>query len=175
MAAPAKPSGTGPDEPALQRVGLVADTHGAMDPRLASALSGVSRIIHAGDVGDRHVLEELALLAPVTAVRGNIDDGDLRRDLPVFTAIDVAGVRFVVTHIKDRAFSTQDARRIGADVFVFGHTHVPFALEEEGLLEINPGSASRARSGHPRSIGMVEVGGGTVASWEIVPLDGPPG
>jgi putative phosphoesterase len=156
----------------LQRVGLVADTHGTADPRMAAALAGVSRIIHAGDVGDGRVLRSLELIAPVTAVRGNVDDGDLRRDLPVFTAIDVAGVRFVITHIRDHAFSAEDARRIGADVFVFGHTHVPFACHDDGLLEINPGSASRGRSGHPRSVGIVGVERGAVASWEIVPLDG---
>jgi predicted phosphodiesterase len=57
-------------------------------------------------------------------------------------------------------------------VFVFAHTHVPFADDSGGLLEINPGSASRGRSGHPRSVAIVEVRGGMVASWEILPLDG---
>jgi putative phosphoesterase len=156
------------------RVGLVSDTHGTNDPRVAEALAGVSRIIHAGDVGDPGIIADLERTAPVTAVRGNIDAGDLRRDLPVFTAVDVAGVRFVITHIRDKALSPVDARRIGADVFVFGHTHVPYTEASDGLLVINPGSASRARSGHPRSVAIVEVAGGTVIDWEIVPLEGSP-
>jgi putative phosphoesterase len=169
---PSEGGNTNGTDPAPLRVGLVADTHGTADPRLATALAGVARIIHAGDIGDERVLRALELIAPVTAVRGNVDEGDLRRDLPVFTAIDVAGVRFVITHIRDRGFAAEDARRIGADVFVFAHTHVPFANEGDGLLEINPGSASRGRSGHPRSIAIVEVEGGMVTSWEILPLDG---
>ena len=162
------------DGPRPRLVGVVADTHGVVDPRLPEVLAGVDRILHAGDVGSGEVLRRLALVAPVTAVRGNVDQDELRRDLPVFAAADVDGVRFVVTHIRDRAFSAEDARRIGADVFVFGHTHVPHAEESGGILVLNPGSASRGRSGNGRSVALVEVAGGRVRHWEIVSLDGSP-
>lgn len=154
-----------------QFVGVVSDTHGSLDPRVPDALDGVSHVVHAGDVGSLGVLRQLESIAPVTAVRGNVDDGDLRRMLPGWVTVDIGGVRFVVTHIRGM-FDRDDAERMGADVFVFGHTHAPFGESEDGVLLLNPGSVSRARGGNPRSVAIVEVGGGEVLAWRIVPLDG---
>jgi putative phosphoesterase len=152
------------------RVGVVSDTHGTVDPRVPVALDGVDYIVHAGDVGAPDVLRRLGTIAPVTAVRGNVDDGDLRRDLPGWVSVNLDGVRFVVTHIRG-VFDWEDAGRMGADVFVFGHTHMPFAEEHDGVLLLNPGSVSRARAGHPRSVAVVEVRAGQVVEWRIVSLE----
>ena len=153
------------------RVGLVSDTHGVLPPEVFRALAGVTRILHAGDVGMGHVLEDLARIAPVTAARGNIDDSyDLALRLPSFSVTDVAGVRFALTHIKGRALGMEDARRRGCDVYVFGHTHVPEVVEDDGLWVENPGSASRARGGHGCSVGVVDVAEGSVLGVRIQPL-----
>ncbi len=152
-------------------MGLIADTHGSLDPRVPIALAEVTQIVHAGDVGRPDVLRKLGLIAPVSAVRGNADADDLRRDLPAWATVDVDGVRFVATHIRG-AFDWGDADRMGADVFVFGHTHVPFAEAREGVLLINPGSPSRPRSGSQATVAVVEVAAGRVLGWEIVSLGG---
>jgi putative phosphoesterase len=156
--------------PGVVRVGIVSDTHGALEPRLVRALGGVDRILHAGDVGRPDVLEGLALLAPVAAVRGNVDlEGELAR-LPVFVVVDVEGVRFAVTHRRDSAYRTDDARRAGCDVYVFGHTHIPHLEQSAGLWIVNPGSASHAREGNPETVAIVEVCGGAVVDARLVTI-----
>ena len=154
------------------RVGIVSDTHGTVPPSLVRALAGVSRILHAGDVGTPRVLDDLARIAPVAAVRGNTDSGvdpELSR-LPAFAVVDVAGVRFAVTHIRGRALGLDQARLRGCDVYVFGHTHVPVIEKEDGMLVINPGSASRPRGGHAASVAVVSIESGVVTGAEIVGL-----
>ena len=154
----------------LVRIGLISDTHGVLPDGVAAAFSGVTRILHAGDVGSRAILDGLMHIAPVTAVRGNVDEAyDLTR-LPSFSVTDVAGVRIALTHIRDRAITVGDARRRGCDAYVFGHTHVPVVSEEDGLWLVNPGSASRARSGNGRSVAVLEAEDGEVRSVRIVPL-----
>lgn len=152
-------------------VGLVSDTHGRVDARLFAALEGVERIIHAGDLEDVDTLIELEAIAPVTAVRGNCDHGTRCSWLPAFAWLEVDGVRFVATHIRNRALSEDAARADGADVYVFGHSHVPFAERRpDGMLVINPGSAFRPRGGTERSVAIVEVRDGAVIGWRHVPL-----
>ena len=158
------------DRLAVARVGIVSDTHGAFDPRLVPALKGVDRILHAGDVGRPDILEALARIAPVAAVRGNVDlEGELAR-LPAFVVVDVEGVRFAVTHRRDSAYRIDDARRAGCDVYVFGHTHIPHLEQSEGLWIINPGSASRAREGNPETVAVVQVAGGAVQDARLVTI-----
>jgi len=153
------------------RVGLISDTHGAVPRAVFSALAGVTRILHAGDVGSSRVLDELGRIAPVAAVRGNTDlESDLALSLPSFLVADVAGVRFAVTHIKGRALTLDDARRNGCDVYVFGHTHIPDLTGDDGLWIVNPGSPSRTRAGHGHSVGVVEVSEGTVTSVEVLEI-----
>jgi putative phosphoesterase len=161
---------TGDDRLSVARVGIVSDTHGAFDQRLMRALAGVDRILHAGDVGGPDILKALATIAPVVAVRGNVDlEGELSR-LPAFAVVDVEGVRFVVTHRRDSGYRIDDARRAGCDVYVFGHTHIPHLEESQGLWMINPGSASRAREGNPDTVAIVEVSAGTVLDARLVTI-----
>ena len=153
------------------RVGIVADTHGHIGTKAIHALAGVTRILHAGDVGGTAVLETLRRVAPVDAVRGNAeDDPEIEMRLPAFTVVDVAGVRFAVTHVKDRAYRVDDARRAGCDVYVFGHTHVASSREDGGLWLVNPGSASKSRGGTSPSVAIVDVAGGRVLRVETIPV-----
>lgn len=149
-------------------VGVVSDTHGALDPALLAALAGVDRIIHAGDIGGAAIMVALAAVAPVLAVRGNTDHDPALASLPAFAIADIGGVRFVVTHRRDVAYRVDDARRAGFDVYVFGHTHVPHLEESAGLWIINPGSASDARGDSAESLAIVEVRAGEVLDAKLV-------
>jgi uncharacterized protein len=157
---------------AAARVGLISDTHGTVAAGALEALAGVDRILHAGDVGSPAVIAALERIAPVVAVRGNTDhEGMFRAPLPPFAFADVRGVRFAVTHIRGRAITIEQARRRGCDVYVFGHTHVAEAHEDDGLWIVNPGSASRPRGGSAQSVAVVDVSAGVVLGVELVTLD----
>ncbi len=153
------------------RLGLISDTHGRLDSRVPIAFAVVDRILHAGDICAPEVLWELDLLGkPVQAVLGNCDDpGALGIDLPSIARFELGGVRFLLVH--DR----HDAGHVSAedtDVVVFGHSHMPLVEEREGVLWVNPGSASQARrSPVGRSVAYLDVTGGAVSYVEIVPLD----
>jgi putative phosphoesterase len=143
----------------------VADTHGRPHPALGSRLAEVSpgHILHAGDVGDRVVLRTLERYAPVTAVRGNIDD----RELPDTVTVEVRdddAVRLAIflTHVavygpKIRADVARQARAEGASLIVCGHSHVPFAAHEKGLTVFNPGSVGPRRFRLPIVFGVIDV------------------
>jgi len=146
----------------MQRIGVISDTHGFLDPRVHDVFTGVDRIVHAGDIGIG-ILEELELIAPVRAVLGNNDHWDF--DLPVAIRLEVEGVTFQVAHM---------ARHIlppPASVTIHGHTHIAEVIRtREGLL-VNPGSASRPRGGRGPSVALVEVAEGMVKNARIVGLD----
>lgn len=145
------------------RVGLISDTHmparcAMLPPVLFEALRGVDLLLHAGDVGELWVLDALSAIAPVIAVHGNDETVDAQRELPYQQVIAVGGQRILLTHAHypDRAAEmasrTDDAwgpklarraamgRHAGARIVVFGHTHIPMAVEQDGALLINPGA-----------------------------------
>jgi hypothetical protein len=134
----------------------------------------VDLILHAGDVGDPDVLRQLEAIAPVTAVYGNVDGGELRARLPRVAHVTVDGFRFVVTHGDQfgspRADDLKEAFP-GADVIVFGHTHRPLihAFEDHSLA-LNPGSAGAHRSDRLPSVAIIETEVGTPPRARIVPL-----
>lgn len=128
-------------------VGLVSDTHGWLDPFLLEAFAGVERIVHAGDVGPGPILESLEAVAPVTAVRGNIDGAPLRH-LPLEIVVEVAGKRIAVLHIagsprRPKRAARELLRRERPDAIVVGHSHIPVVGRVEGALWLNPGAAGR--------------------------------
>jgi putative phosphoesterase len=128
-------------------VGLVSDTHGWVHPFLHEAFEGAELIVHAGDIGRPEVLEELETIAPIAAVKGNIDGGDLRF-LPLERVDEVAGVRIAALHIAGSPRSPRPAARNllareSPDVLVVGHSHVPVVGRVNGALWINPGAAGR--------------------------------
>jgi putative phosphoesterase len=149
------------------RILVVADTHSRAHPSLRQRIVEIApdHILHAGDIGDLEVLESLREHAPVTAVRGNIDER--ASDLPDAVTIDLHDssgsrlklllIHIAVQGIKIRADVARLARAEGASLVVCGHSHVPFAAEDRGLTVFNPGSVGPRRFQLPIVLGVVEV------------------
>jgi putative phosphoesterase len=136
-------------------IGLISDTHGLVRPKVAAALAGVSRILHAGDVGKPEVLDALSSIAPVTAVRGNVDHGPWTAALPIDTVVSVRGHDIYVMHnLNDLEI---DPKAAGITAVISGHTHEPLIEERNGILYINPGSAGPRRFYLPISIGFLRL------------------
>jgi uncharacterized protein len=155
---------------ACRRIGLVSDTHGKLDPRVAVALADVDRIIHSGDIGAPDVLHELELIAPVTAILGNVDRWVGPADaLQHIARIEELGVRIVVVHDRLDLLPVDRAR---ADVIVFGHSHMPHVDFVDGVLWVNPGSASQARRSQiGRSVAVLTITADAHTNASIVPLN----
>ena len=142
------------------RIGLIADTHGLFDPAIRRHFKGVDHILHAGDIGDQSVIEQLAQIAPVTAVSGNVDDE--QSVFPSEAVIELAGRRIAVRHIlyeggkltkEGRAFLDREQ----PDICIFGHTHQPKTAWFGKTLLFNPGSAGPKRFSLPRGIGRLTI------------------
>ncbi len=144
-----------PAPPAASSSVSSADTHGHLYPEVEKRLQGVDHIIHAGDIGGYEVLRALRAIAPVTAVRGNVDVGGWAEALPSRAEVELCGVCFVVGHISPRA---DGAGRAGQPVVVVaGHSHVAVSDEKGGIVYLNPGSAGPRRFGRPRSMALLEI------------------
>jgi hypothetical protein len=154
------------------RVGLISDTHGLLRPEALNALDGSDFIIHAGDIGHPAILERLAQMAPVTAVRGNNDRGEWAATLPQTGVLRVGEVSAYVIH--DIAELDVDAAAAGFHVVVAGHSHRPRHELREGVHFVNPGSAGPRRFRLPVSVGRLLVCGSEVAV-ELVELAIGPG
>jgi len=139
------------------RLGVISDTHGRLDPALHEIFAGVERIVHAGDVGAADVLIELATIAPVTAVRGNVDLYLGAEQLPEEAGFEIAGRRVLVAHVLPDLLRRHRPAREGVDLVVTGHSHRYRESREQGVLFLNPGSAGAARFGLPRSAAVVEI------------------
>lgn len=136
-------------------VGVISDTHGLLRPEAQRALVGVARIIHAGDVGGPEILARLEGIAPVTAVRGNMDWGGWTKDLSETDVLEVAGLSFYVLHdLADLDLSPEGG---AFSAVVYGHTHTPHIGRKAGVLYLNPGSAGPVRGSKPVSLALVEV------------------
>src|ERR1035438_5829900 len=120
-------------------IGLISDTHGLLRPEALRALDGSDLIVHAGDVGKPEILDALKLLAPLVAVRGNIDKGGWARALPLTATATVGSVAVYVLH--DLQELDLDPAAAGFQVVVSGHSHKPSRTERGGVLYVNPGSA----------------------------------
>jgi uncharacterized protein len=144
-------------------VGLISDTHGLLRPEALDLLRGCDFIVHAGDIGGPEILAELAELAPVTAVRGNVDTGTWAQSIPETEFLDVGGTAFVyVLHnIEDLDL---DPAAAGFHAVVFGHSHQPGMRWKDGVLYVNPGSAGRRRFSLPISVGRLLVDDGKVTA-----------
>ena len=130
------------------RIGVISDNHGYLDPAVLEIFAGVTHIIHAGDIVDPKILTSLATVAPVTAVAGNMDAGELAAGLPREVSGDVAGVRFVVGHKRKRLLKRLATGRIASgpeggapDLVIYGHDHVAAAAWVDDTLFLNPGTA----------------------------------
>jgi putative phosphoesterase len=135
------------------KIGIISDTHGLIRPGALEAMKGVAHIIHAGDVGGPEVIQELEKIAPVTAVRGNMDGGDWAAGLPATQMLELEGRTLYVLH--DLYALDLDPLAAGIRVVISGHTHQPAIKQNNGILYLNPGSASYQRRGNPLSIGIL--------------------
>jgi uncharacterized protein len=156
----------------MPRIGLISDTHGLLRPEAKAFLEGCDRIIHGGDIGNSDILEQLAALAPLTVVRGNNDHGVWAADLAETQLLSIGEVFIYVIH--DIAQIDIDPRAAGVRVVVSGHSHVPSAIERDGVLYVNPGSAGPRRFKLPIAAGELTITGSTVNA-AIVRFDGSDG
>ena len=136
-------------------LGLISDTHGLLREQAIRALQGSGQIIHAGDVGRPDVLAELRKLAPVVAVRGNVDEGDFAAALPAAAVWEIGAVRAYVIHdVHELAI---DPAAAGFQIVVSGHSHQPSSTERNGVLYINPGSAGPRRFRLPVTVARLDL------------------
>jgi len=138
-------------------IGIISDTHGLLRPEALAALRGSEHIIHAGDVGDPEILDQLRTIAPVTAIRGNVDKGEWSRKLPSTEVVEIAGVSIYVLH--DLAQLDLKPEGAGFRVVISGHSHMPKQESRNGVLYFNPGSAGPRRFKLPISVGKLVIEG----------------
>jgi hypothetical protein len=138
----------------MATIGVISDTHGLVRPEALAALSGCDAIVHAGDIGKPEVLQKLGGLAPLTAIRGNVDTW--ARDLPDTAVLNLEGLRFYVLH--DVKTLDLDPRAAGFAAVISGHSHAPKADIRDGVLYLNPGSAGPRRFKLPVSVAKLRVG-----------------
>jgi len=157
----------------MRTIGVISDTHGLLRPEAMETLEGSDLILHAGDVGRLEILEELSTLAPVHAVYGNTDGGEVRRLLSHDAMVDLGsadgrlldegplGPVAYVLHIREELALDPHAAEI--DVVVTGHTHEPAIEERGGILWLNPGSAGPRRFTLPVTVALLRIDG---PEWE---------
>jgi putative phosphoesterase len=136
-------------------VGLISDTHGLLRREAAAALAGVDRILHAGDVGRPEILDALRAIAPVTAVRGNVDTSSWADTLPYDTVVFINGFNVYMLHSLREM--TMDPKAARMDVVVSGHSHKPLIKTADDVLYVNPGSAGPRRFTLPISVGFLRL------------------
>ena len=135
------------------RIGIISDTHGLLRPEAERALTGVDHIIHAGDIGRPEIVDALRRIAPVTAIRGNVDSGEWAHQYPNTKLVRLAGKSIYVLH----DLKTLQADLAGIDFIVSGHSHVPKIDTVGGVLYLNPGSAGPRRFKLPITLATLEV------------------
>jgi len=149
------------------RIGLISDTHGLLRPEAVAALQGCAQIIHAGDIGKPQVLDGLRAIAPLEAIRGNIDTADWAQVLPERLDLRIGGLTLHVLH--DLKQLDIDPLAAGVDVVIAGHSHKPKVERRDGVLYINPGSAGPRRFSLPISLALLELNDGD-AQAELISL-----
>ncbi|NIQ39637.1 MAG: YfcE family phosphodiesterase [Proteobacteria bacterium] len=141
-------------------VGVVSDTHGLVRPEVLKVLEGTELIVHAGDIGMADVLRAFRTIAPVVAVRGNVDNGRWARALHKTAVVEVDGTILYVIH--DLGELDLDPVAEGLSVIISGHSHRPSLAKRKGVLYVNPGSAGVCRFTSPVSVALISIKKGTV-------------
>lgn len=147
-------------DPSIPSVGVISDTHGLVRPEAIAALSGVTHIVHAGDIGAPAVLDALRAIAPVTAIRGNNDHGAWVSGIEETAAVQIGGAWLYVLH--DLNDLDLDPQAAGFAAVIAGHSHRPRIEERRGVLYVNPGSAGPRRFTLPITIARLQVTDGRV-------------
>ena len=151
------------------RIGVISDTHGLIRPEALDALRGSDLILHAGDIGAPHIIPTLREVAPVVAIRGNIDDKyDWAEELPQTEVVEAAGFQFYILHSVAELDLKPEAAQISA--VIFGHSHKPEFYSKNEVLYFNPGSAGPRRFSLPISVGRITVSNGELHP-ELITLD----
>ena len=148
-------------------IGVISDTHGLLRPEALSELQGSDHIIHAGDIGDLAILHKLSEIAPVTAIRGNVDREAWAKEIPETAVLEVEGISIYVLHILDELDLKPEAAGFAA--VIYGHSHVSKQEVKNGVLYFNPGSAGPKRFNLPVSIGKLVVRKGRIEA-EVLDL-----
>jgi putative phosphoesterase len=151
-------------------VGLISDTHGLMRHTALAALQGCDLIIHAGDVGKSEIIEQLRVVAPVVAVRGNIDKGGWASQLPITAVAEAGPARIYVLH--DLQELDLDPAAAEFDIVVSGHSHKPGRTERDGVMYLNPGSAGPRRFQLPITVARLDL---RHSPWSVDFIDLPDG
>ena len=143
-------------------IGVISDTHGLLRPEAVAALRGVEHLLHAGDVGDSAILDGLREIAPVTAIRGNVDVSGACAKLPATDVVELGGKLFYLVHsVHDLDINPVAA---GVAMVVSGHSHKASVQVRDGVIYFNPGSAGPRRFSLPVTVGFVTVEDGVEAS-----------
>ena len=148
-------------------IGVISDTHGLLRREAISALQRSDHIIHVGDIGNAAILDRLNEIAPVTAVRGNVDKGAWARKIPENSVLEIEGLSIYVLHILDELDLKPEAAGLAA--VIYGHSHVSKQEVKNGVLYFNPGSAGPKRFNLPVSIGKLVVRKGRIEA-EVLDL-----
>jgi len=159
------------------RIGVIGDTHGYLDPAVLDLFAQVDHVIHCGDIGDPEILAELAKIGPLTAVAGNLDQGEWADPLPSEVSARVSGIRFVVGHKRKRLMKRFTAGKLSdgepktpPELVVFGHEHQPSVFWVDTTLFLNPGSAaSPYEEDEVPTVAIVETGPSGLSA-RFVPL-----
>jgi hypothetical protein len=146
---------------------VISDTHGLLRPEALAALAGSDYIIHAGDVGDLEILPALEKIAPVTAIRGNIDTQAWAKQLPATEVLEVGEVSIYILHNLTLLDLKPEAASFAA--VIYGHSHKPKQESKNGVLYFNPGSAGPRRFNLPISVGRIKIAGQKISA-EIINL-----
>lgn len=137
------------------RIGIISDTHGLLRPEALRALASVDHIIHAGDIGDPEIITALHRIAPITAIRGNVDTCKWAASYADTEILHLAGKSIYILH--DLKMLRIDPGALGIDVVVSGHSHVPRIKTVGGVIYLNPGSAGRRRFNLPITLATLDV------------------
>jgi putative phosphoesterase len=152
------------------RIGVISDTHGLLRPEVAPALAGVEQILHLGDVGKISILRELEKIAPVTAIRGNVDRDGPCGELPETEVVLAEGRYIYMLHDLNTLHLDPAAGKFAA--VLFGHTHAPTTYKKKGVLYFNPGSCGPRRFELPITVGLLTVSADGELEAKVVPLGG---
>lgn len=152
----------------MKLIGVISDTHGLLRPEAVKSLSNVDLIVHAGDIGSSDIIESLTELAPVVAIRGNMDGGKWAAELKRTEIVEIEETLIYVIH--DIQSLDLDACAAGIRVVVYGHSHMPSIREKQGVLYLNPGSAGPRRFKLPVTVAHLRIDGRNTIGARIIDL-----